>query len=92
MMKGQKKEVSSLCSREKYWDELTSDEKIERLGRQVEQMSRALNNDRRMNEFLRRHHHLNGKMVVEMDGGYNQAEGVFRDAGPLNREPVLVKR
>ncbi len=62
-------------SREKYWEELTDQEKIERLRFTIKQQQGFIN---RMAEFLEQlidHDHLNNKIISEIKKPYKDEEG-----------------
>lgn len=68
--------------REKYWNELTSDEKVERMRgqlkvtmRQLEEMTERLY---ATESLLKRHEHMNGKVVQEADRGYEKVSSLGR--------------
>jgi len=67
--------------REKYWGELDADAKIARLREVVRRMQREQRDLMRQMGMLRRHAHLNGKMLSEIREYDSPEEERRRDLG-----------
>lgn len=73
-------------SREKYWDELTQDEKIEKTAVAVEQLARWFHDNEIMVGLLNQHAHgLDGKIMVPLQ--HNKLDQVWYRDHLLNRRP-----
>lgn len=70
--------------REKYWEEETPDEKVEKLAQLMERLYQKSIGLQDQIHYMRSHHHCRGKMLFEreLQGGKNDSRG-----GPLNRKP-----
>jgi len=80
-------QVSMSECREKYWEELSSEEKIEKLGNIIEKQERYIDHlGDRLNLF-NEHDHINGKLVVPLNR--NEPIKGYRDGGILNKNPHI---
>ncbi len=74
------------CSREKYWDELTTDEKVEKLAGAVELLARWFVEIEKTSCLLNQHQHLgDGRIFIPMQ--HNQVEQPWYKSHLLNRRP-----
>ena len=75
-------EEKSLLKRNKYWDELTDQEKIDRMRSEVKGMQSRLDSALKSVEALLRHDHNNGQLIVPLNDSRNYLDGsqrAFRD-------------
>lgn len=73
------------CVREKYWHEKSADEKIEAVGRAVEELSQLVKRTVEITDELSRHSHaIDGRIVVEFNRATTLA--LYFLENPLARE------
>jgi hypothetical protein len=82
---GQINSQANLCAREKYWDELTDAERIQRLGQELLSAWRVIQDLQVAMHAMQRHEHGSaGKLVVPIDHnplepiGYNREHRRYR--------------
>jgi len=72
------------AKRPKYWSELDSDEKIEKMRKEIKNLQRQLDaNSRSTNDklfCLERHSHSDGKVVVDLQSGIREL-GILANCG-----------
>ena len=74
--------AQALASREKYWSELSSDEKIERLRNEVKQIRNLRNNiDSLLSKFSLHQHGENNEILIP-DNSSTGLLGALRDFSP----------
>ena len=63
------------CCREKYWDELDADGKIERLRQIIKNQQNIITGLDNIVSALREHVHADGEIKVSLDNGIRRGEG-----------------
>lgn len=77
-------EILQMPSREKYWGELTAEEKIERMACAIERLQHSLNDMAKVIQKLENHVHVEGRMFFA-DGPVSPL--VWPNPNPLFRGP-----
>lgn len=73
-------------SRAPYWDEMTSDQRIDKLAEAVEILGRTVVELERENCLLKQHRHIvSGELLIPM--AHNQVEQPWYKTHLLNRRP-----
>ena len=69
-------------TREKYWGELTTEEKIERMREQVKNLQREIRDLGSLIQSLSEHSHLNNEIVMPLRSRRGHGEGEQMQRGP----------
>jgi len=76
--------------REKFWEELSSEEKIEKLGNFVEKLTRDNIELHSRLEDYREHDHINGKIVIPMNSNaVKNTYPYYNERNVLNKNPRI---
>lgn len=83
------------AAREKYWNEITTDEKVERMRNEVKRALRQIDDQwtrlHKMTEIFRKHNHLEGKLVSQVDEYFDLGANVgLGRVAPYEPDPDKV--
>jgi conjugal transfer/entry exclusion protein len=75
-------EINKIC-REKYWSELTTEERVERMREQVKNLQREIRSLGNLIQNLSEHNHLNNEIVMPLRSrrGLEKTEQTRRGPG-----------